>query len=94
MSDRQAESTEFAVPQEITAVDHVSGGDGQALPEPGRGLRRLRPTVSFGLRAAALAGLVVTAGAATAVGFSGIFDDPANLASWPTSTTCCPDKVN
>ncbi|WP_166658145.1 hypothetical protein [Actinokineospora alba] len=48
--------------------------------------------MSFGLRAAALAGLVVTAGAATAVGFSGIFDDPANLASWPTSTTCCPEK--
>ncbi|SDI36552.1 hypothetical protein SAMN05192558_107330 [Actinokineospora alba] len=89
MSDRQAESV---VSQEFTAEDHVAGGDGQALPEPGRGLRRLRPTVSFGLRAAALAGLVVTAGAATAVGFSGIFDDPANLASWPTSTTCCPEK--
>jgi hypothetical protein len=45
------------------------------------------PAVAFGLRAAALAGLVISAGA-TAAGL-GIFDSPDALATWPTSSTCC-----
>nr|WP_042177822.1 hypothetical protein [Kibdelosporangium sp. MJ126-NF4]CEL12790.1 hypothetical protein [Kibdelosporangium sp. MJ126-NF4]CTQ98476.1 hypothetical protein [Kibdelosporangium sp. MJ126-NF4] len=49
-------------PQAIGAVDR---------------LRMLPVTAPFGLRAAALAGLVLTAGAAAA-GAAGVFDDPAS----------------
>jgi hypothetical protein len=46
-------------------------------------LIRLVPAVTFGLRAAALAGFVVSAGA-VAVGLAGVFDD-ANAVAY---TTC------
>jgi len=49
---------------------------------------KLVPAVVFGMRAAALAGLVITAGV-TAAGLSGIFDSPDAIASWPTGSTCC-----
>lgn len=47
-------------------------------------MARLAPTVMFGLRSAALAGMVVSAGA-VAIGLSGVFDDSTNVAF----TTCC-----
>jgi hypothetical protein len=46
-----------------------------------------RPEVTFGLRAAALAGLVVTAGAA-GVELSGIFDSADSVVAGPTHNTC------
>jgi hypothetical protein len=47
------------------------------------GRPRLRPAVAFGLRAATLAGLVVSVGLAEAAA-SGLFDGPDAVAS-----TCC-----
>jgi hypothetical protein len=47
-------------------------------------LLRLMPAVTFGLRTAALAGMVVSAGA-VAFGLAGVFDDSTNVAY----TTCC-----
>jgi hypothetical protein len=57
--------------------------------ETDRAVRRpaIGSAVVFGLRAAALTGLVISAGA-TAAGL-GIFDSPDALATWPTSSTCC-----
>ncbi|WP_436498562.1 hypothetical protein [Actinokineospora sp. HUAS TT18] len=69
------------------------GDSDRNLGEEARaGYRRLLPAVTFGVRAAALAGLVITAGAASAGALAGAFDDPAALSGiWPTSTTCCPE---
>lgn len=47
-------------------------------------LMRMMPTVTFGLQAAALAGLAVSAGA-VAAGLSGLFDDDTLAV---TFTTC------
>ncbi|MCP2303576.1 hypothetical protein [Actinokineospora globicatena] len=69
-------------------------GDGDFLDQVRGGSWRALPAVTFGVRAAALAGLVITAGAASAVAF-GAFDDPAAVAAnWPGSTTCCPELPN
>lgn len=46
-------------------------------------LRHVLPKIDFGMRTAALAGLVVSAGA-VAIGLSGVFDDPTGVAY----TTC------
>jgi hypothetical protein len=56
-------------------------GGGFTYPAP---LLRLMPAVTFGLRTAALAGMVVSAGA-VAFGLAGVFDDASNVAF----TTCC-----
>ncbi len=53
------------------------------------GALKLLPAVTFGLRAAALAGLVLPAGAAAA-GLSGVFDSPAAIAGPSDGITCCP----
>ncbi|GAB3444845.1 hypothetical protein [Actinophytocola sediminis] len=50
---------------------------------------RLVPAVMFGLRTAALAGMVVTAGT-VALGLSGVFDDSTNVAF----TTCCGGELD
>jgi hypothetical protein len=50
---------------------------------------RIVPAVMFGLRTAALAGMVVSAGA-VALGLSGVFDDSTNVAF----TTCSGGKVS
>lgn len=60
----------------IDAESHETG-----FPAP---LARFLPAVTFGLRTAALAGMVVSAGA-VALGLTGVFDDSANVAF----TTCC-----
>jgi hypothetical protein len=49
-------------------------------------LLRLMPAITFGMRTAALAGLVVSAGA-VALGLAGTFDDAVAGAN----TTCCPE---
>jgi hypothetical protein len=54
------------------------------------GYLRYVPSVTFGLRVAALAGIAVTAGAAGVAGLSGIFDAPDAIAAWPwPGSTCC-----
>lgn len=53
------------------------------------GYLRNRPAVTFGLRAAALAGIAVSIGVTEAAGLSGIFDSPVALAD---GTTCCITK--
>lgn len=60
-------------------IDAESHGTGFSAP-----LLRFLPAVTFGLRTAALAGMVVSAGA-VALGLTGVFDDSANVAF----TTCC-----
>jgi hypothetical protein len=47
---------------------------------------RLMPAVTFGLQAAALAGLAVSVGA-VALGLSGVFDDPAVAGGYTTCST-------
>lgn len=64
-------------------------------PEPAErapGYLKYVPAMTFGLRVAALAGVVMTSGAAAALGLAGVFDDPATAQSswgWPGSS-CCP----
>lgn len=56
--------------------------------------RRVRSAVKFGLRAAALAGLVLSAGAVTgaaATGLTSVFDDDS-IAVVAGPTCCWPDK--
>ncbi|PPK68420.1 hypothetical protein V5P93_004472 [Actinokineospora auranticolor] len=75
-----------------TSVDRRLDAAGAAIAAAVRnpiGALAGNPAVAFGLRAAALAGLVVTAGAAGALGFAGVLDDPSALADFPPSTTCC-----
>jgi hypothetical protein len=60
-------------------IDAESHGTGLTAP-----LLRFLPAVTFGLRTAALAGMVVSAGA-VALGLTGVFDDSTNVAF----TTCC-----
>ncbi|SES42364.1 hypothetical protein [Actinokineospora terrae] len=69
--------------------------DDDFLDQGRAGAWRVMPAVAFGVRAAALAGLVITAGAASAVAF-GALDDPAAAVAfdWPGSTTCCPELPN
>jgi hypothetical protein len=55
--------------------------EGRGYPTP---LLRFMPAINFGVRAAALAGMAVSAGA-LAFGFAGAFDDVAAVAH----TTCC-----
>lgn len=66
--------------------------DAESTDDNGGGVLRFVPAMAFGVRAAALAGLVVTAGAA-AIGLTGLFDSPDAIASWPTGSTCCPDDL-
>lgn len=70
------------VPSNV-AIGAESHGTG--FPTP---LLRFLPAVTFGLRTAALAGMVVSAGA-IALGLTGVFDDSANVAF----TTCCGGKI-
>lgn len=55
--------------------------EGRAYPTP---LLRCMPAITFGMRAAALAGMAVSAGA-LAFGLAGAFDDVTAGAN----TTCC-----
>lgn len=64
-------------------------------PEPVErpaGYLKYVPAMTFGLRVAALAGVVMSSGAAAAIGLTGIFDDPvATPAGWPwPGSSCCP----
>jgi hypothetical protein len=74
----------FTIGQDVTVdntADAVSeSGSGFGHPAP---VARIVPAVMFGLRTAALAGMVVSAGA-VALGLSGVFDDSTNVAF----TTC------
>jgi hypothetical protein len=56
------------------------------------GYARYLPAMAFGLRVAALAGVVMSSGAAAALGLAGVFDDPvAAPSSWPwPGSSCCP----
>jgi hypothetical protein len=74
-------SEERIISGEDVDVENTGDRDGASYPAP---LLRLLPAVTFGLRTAALAGMVVSAGAA-AFGLAGVFDDPTNVAF----TTCC-----
>jgi hypothetical protein len=65
------------VSEEETILDEPAGRGPLSSP-------RLASAVSFGLRAATLAGLVLSA--ATAAGLPGVFDGPAFMAH----PTCCP----
>ncbi|MGQ0840244.1 hypothetical protein [Actinokineospora sp.] len=56
--------------------------------EPRAGFGWNPSAAAFGLRAATLAGVVVTAGVATAIGL-GVFDSPDAVNAWPTGSTCC-----
>lgn len=68
----------FTIDENVT----VDGGEsGSGYPAA---MARIVPAVAFGLRTAALAGMVVSAGA-VALGLSGVFDDSTNVAF----TTCC-----
>jgi len=64
---------------EVTGATAQSGG----YPAP---LLRFMPAITFGVRAAALAGMAVSAGA-LAFGLAGAFDD----VTAGTHTTCCID---
>ncbi|MFL6122827.1 hypothetical protein [Actinophytocola sp.] len=65
------------MPENRPTTDETSGG---GYPAP---LLRLLPAITFGVRAAALAGMAVSAGG-LAFGLSGAFD-----AAQPADTTCC-----
>lgn len=52
-------------------------------------LLRAMPAVTFGMRAAALAGMAVSAGA-LAIGLAGAFDDAVPVAY----TTCCGPEIS
>jgi hypothetical protein len=71
-------SDEYTNTSEDATTD---SGKGFTFPTP---LLRMMPAVTFGLRAAALAGMAVSAGA-LAFGLAGVFDDSTNVAF----TTCC-----
>jgi hypothetical protein len=62
----------------------VATEEGRGYPAP---LLRFMPAITFGVRAAALAGMAVSAGA-LAFGLAGAFDDVTAGAN----TTCCGPK--
>jgi hypothetical protein len=64
------------VPENRPTTDETSGG----YPAP---LLRLLPAITFGVRAAALAGMAVSAGG-LALGLTGAFDS-----ALPADNTCC-----
>jgi hypothetical protein len=66
---------------DATAADETTAAEGRAYPAP---LMRFMPAITFGVRAAALAGMAVSAGA-LAFGLAGAFDDVTAGAN----TTCC-----
>jgi hypothetical protein len=70
---------------EVHAVDELDGAPSQIR-------LRLAPAVGFGLRAAVLAGLVLSAGAGVSA-TTGLTDDPARVISM-VGTTCCPKDGN
>jgi hypothetical protein len=72
----------FTIGQDVT-FDGAESGYGYPAA-----MARIVPAVVFGLRTAALAGMVVSAGA-VALGLSGVFDDSTNVAF----TTCCGGKI-
>jgi hypothetical protein len=74
--------SEDRVTEAATAAEQEKGG----YPGP---LLRFLPAITFGMRTAALAGLVVTAGAA-AIGLTGVFDDVVA----GTNTTCCGAEID
>lgn len=67
-----------------TAEAEVTTEEGRGYPTP---LLRFMPAITFGVRAAALAGMAVSAGA-LAFGLAGAFDDVTAGAH----TTCCGPK--
>ncbi|HEV2452239.1 MAG TPA: hypothetical protein VGS62_09975 [Streptosporangiaceae bacterium] len=87
---------------EKRAGELVSARDGRPDSRPGTGAARLLPTVSFGLRAAVLTGVVVVTGAATTPART-----PAAAQPKPATTvllssaigpvqpmiTCCPHPI-
>lgn len=75
------------MPEERIAADESHATDDERTGGYPATMLRLLPAVTFGLRAAALAGLAVSAGAA-AFGLAGPFDDVANI-GFPT---CCGDS--
>ncbi|MFI7673361.1 hypothetical protein [Actinophytocola sp. NPDC049390] len=66
-----------------TTADETTAADERGYPTP---LLRFMPAITFGVRAAALAGMAVSAGA-LAFGLAGAFDDVTAGAH----TTCCED---
>ena len=64
----------------------VTAKDERGYPAP---LLRFMPAITFGVRAAALAGMAVSAGA-LAFGLAGAFDDVAAAAH----TTCCGGELD
>ena len=68
------------------ATAEVTDQEGRGYPTP---LLRFMPAINFGVRAAALAGMAVSAGA-LAFGLAGAFDDVTAGAN----TTCCGEPEN
>lgn len=66
-----------------TPAADTTATEGRGYPTP---LLRFMPAITFGVRAAALAGMAVSAGA-LAFGLAGAFDDVTAGAN----TTCCGD---
>jgi hypothetical protein len=64
-----------------TTAEVTPEEEGRGYPTP---LLRFMPAITFGVRAAALAGMAVSAGA-LAFGLAGAFDDVTAVAH----TTCC-----
>jgi hypothetical protein len=69
-----------------TATDDSTATEERGYPAP---LLRLMPAITFGVRAAALAGMAVSAGA-LAFGLAGAFDDVTAGAH----TTCCEGELD
>ena len=68
------------------AAEVPESAEGRAYPAP---LMRFMPAITFGVRAAALAGMAVSAGA-LAFGLAGAFDDVTAGAH----TTCCGGELD
>jgi hypothetical protein len=81
-------SEQFRTAGTDTAEDATGSTDtaGTTYPAP---LLRFMPAITFGVRAAALAGMAVSAGA-LAFGLAGAFDDVTAGAY----TTCCGEPLN
>ena len=71
----------FTTTETDAGTDAATAKEERGYPTP---LLRFMPAITFGVRAAALAGMAVSAGA-MAFGLAGAFDDVAAGAN----TTCC-----
>ena len=69
------------------AADTTDTVEERGYPAP---LLRFMPAITFGMRAAALAGMAVSAGA-LAFGLAGAFDD---VAAGAAHTTCCGGELD